>query len=656
MAGILNIGTSALTSFQRSLVTTGHNIANADTEGYSRQRTELATQIPQLTGAGWVGSGVTVVSIDRLYDNFIATQMRTAQSTASEQETYFDHASRIDNVLADSNIGLDPAIQQFFSALHVMADDPTSVSSRQLLLSEAQSMVDRFHDLSRQFTDARDQLNKEMESISDEINSLASSLARVNQNIVEAKGASGGEEPNDLLDEREKLLNELAKLVDITVVPQDDGAWNVFIGKGQSLVIGGDAATLTTVRGSGDISQLDIAFTNFSGTKVITNQLSGGEIGGLLKFRDEILDPGQNQLGLVAIGISDRLNTQHQLGVDLNGDFGGLIFNEPTIGVVPNLANTGTATVTADYLDTGNLTNSDYELEATSTADEFMLRRLSDGYVTTINTGGTYPHTHQIDGFSFEISAGAVDGDAFLIRPTRNVAELMELQIKDVRDFAAAAPLRAQPAGNPVTGGDNEGSAVITQPVAASTQNLPLAAPSTITLQWDASVPGFQVIGGPPGPLPYDPATDSAGRTYSFVNYGDMTFTISGVPVDGDQFVIENNTGGVGDNRNALAMAGLQTENTLMGQTGGLETATFQEAYGQLVSGVGSKTHQAEVNYQATNGLVERHKNALLAVSGVNLDEEAATLVKLQQAYQAAAQVISVAKSLFDTLISSVRG
>ena len=663
MAGILNIGTTALTSFQRSLATTGHNIANADTEGYSRQRTELATQIPQLLGAGWIGSGVQVVSIDRLYDNFLATQMRTAQSTATEQETYFDHASRIDNVLADPNVGLDPAMQQFFGALHVLADDPTSVSSRQLLLSETQSMVDRFHDLSGQFTDARDQLNEELKSISDEITTLADSLARVNQNIIEAKGASGGDEPNDLLDEREKLLNELAKRVDISVVPQDDGAWNIFIGKGQSLVIGSDAATLTTVLNSDDISQLDIAFTNFSGTKVITNQLTGGEIGGLLKFRDEILDPGQNQLGLVAVGISDRLNTQHQLGLDLDGQFGGLMFNQPTIGVVPNLANTSAAAISASYVDTGNLTNSDYELEATSTPHEFTLTRLTDGQITTINTGGTYPYmTAEIDGLSLTISAAANDGDSFLIRPTRDAAEFLSLQITDVRQFAAAAPVRAQPAGNQLTGGVNEGSGTITQPVISNTTNLPLTAPSTITLKWDpnaggAGVPGFLVTGGPGGTLLYDPTSENAGKTFSFSAYGGMSFTISGTPVEGDQFIIENNDGGVGDNRNGLLLAELQNENTLLGRTGGVvETATFQETYGQLVSGVGSKTHQAEINYQATNGLVERHKNALLAVSGVNLDEEAANLVRFQQAYQAAAQVISVAKTLFDTLISSVRG
>ena len=233
MAGILDIGVSGLLAHQRSLSTTGHNIANSDTVGYSRQRTLTATRVPQLTGAGWLGSGVKTVAIERLYDDFLATQVRGAQSATSELGTYFDHAARIDNLLADPNIGLDPAIQGFFDAMQVVADDPSSVASRQLLLSESQSLVDRFGDLNRQFSDLRHQLNQEFGSVTTEINSLAESLARVNQSIIEAIGAAGGDDPNDLLDQREVLLNELAQRIDISVVPQDDGAWNVFVGKGR---------------------------------------------------------------------------------------------------------------------------------------------------------------------------------------------------------------------------------------------------------------------------------------------------------------------------------------------------------------------------------------------------------------------------------------
>ena len=659
MAGILNIGTSALLAFQRSLSTTGHNIANSDTEGYSRQRVNLATRIPQPSGVGYLGSGVQAVAIERLYDDFLAGQMRASQSSASDMESYFSHASRIDNVLADPNIGLDPAIQDFFNATQVVADDPASISTRQVMLSESGAMVNRYHDLSRQFIDANNQLNQELDDVATEITGLAEGLARVNQAIIEATGAGGGA-PNDLLDQREVLLNDLSKLVNISVVPQDNGAWNVFIGKGLTLVIDGTSSTLTSVNSSSDPSQRDIAFTNVSGTQVVTDQLSGGEVGGLLTFRDQILKPAINQLGLVAIGMTDRFNSQHQQGLDLDGNFGSQFFSSHVVGVLDDANNAGAAVVSATYLDTGNLTASDYQLRATTVANQFSLTRLSDGQVTTINTGGVYPHTTaEIDGISISISAAATAGDSFLIQPTRNAAHDLQMLVNDPRKIAASGPVRAGDSTN-AGGGPNQGAGSISQPDYSNTTNLPLAGPTTITLEWGATAhlggPGFSVTGGPGGSLAYDPATQTNGANFTFPAYGGMSFTITGTPAAGDRFVIENNSGGVGDNRNALKLADLQSANTLLGQTGGgLETATFQEAYGQLVSDVGSKTHQAEVNFSATDGLRERHKNSLLSVSGVNLDEEAANLIKYQQAYQAAAQVITVSNTLFDTLIGAVR-
>jgi flagellar hook-associated protein 1 FlgK len=662
MATILDIGTSALIAFQRSLNTTGHNIANSDTEGYSRQRTVLATRVPELTGPGYVGSGVKVVDIERQYDNFLSTQVRSTQSRTSELEVYYSHAARIDNILFDSNIGLNSSIQDFFDSINSVADDPSLIPTRQLLLTEAESMVDRFHDLSRLFVEGRDQLNQEMVTITDQINSLTESIALVNENIVNAIGASGGDSPNDLLDERDVLINHLSELVEISVVPQDDGSWNIFAGNGLTLVMGVNSFNLETQPMAEDASQIDITVTNFTGTQIVTNQLQGGQIGGLLKFRDQILDPGQNQLGLIAVGISDRLNSQHQLGVDLNGDFGGLFFSQPSVGIQENGLNTGTATVSASFIDTGNLTASDYELEATGIADQFTLTRLSDRQVTTINTGGAYPYTTaEIDGISVTISAGASVGDKFLIRPTRDAAEFLTLQINDVRKIAAAGPVRAEPTTNSVSGGANLGDGRISQPEVSSATNLPLTAPATITLEFDpnaggAGVPGFFVTGGPGGTISYDPATQSTGANFTFAGYGGISFTITGTPVDGDRYVIENNSGAVGDNRNTLRMAELQIEDTLLGQTGGVdETASFQDVYSQLVSGIGSKTQQAEMDYASTETLLNRHTAELQAISGVNLDEEAANLVKYQQAYQAAAQVIAVANTLFDTLIGAVR-
>lgn len=656
MASILNIGVSALQSYQRSLTTTGHNIANSETEGYSRQRVGYATRVPMATGVGWIGTGVQVDHISRMYDDFLATQMRTTLSSASQLDTYYTHASRVDNFVGDSNTGLDPAMQDFFNALNVLADDPASIPSRQILLSDAQSLVDRFHDLSQQFDDERQMMNAQIASVASEITSLAQSIAEVNQNIVEAYGASGGSDPNDLLDQREVLFNHLAEKVDISVVPQENGAWNVFIGKGQSLVMGSYAAQISTARNANDLGELDIVYSVAASSQVITDQLVGGEMGGLLSFRDDILDQAQNNLGLIAVGISDRFNSQHRLGLDLNGQLGGDMFNTPPIGVAAS--SVAAPAVTASFVDTGNLTSSDYLLVAGAAPDDFTLTRVSDGQSWSFNTGGGYPYTYppagDLDGFNISISSAAALGDEYLIRPTHDAARSLNLEISDPRQLAAAAPIRSDPSTNAISGGINLGNATVTSPEISNTTNIPLA--GAITLEYSSAIPGFTVTGGPGGTIAYNPATQSGGASFSFAGYGGMSFNIQGIPQDGDTFVFANNTSGVGDNRNALALAELQNENTMLGQSGGsLETTTFQGVYGQMISDVGTKTRSAEINSKATNSTLEIHQMALSSVNGVNLDEEAANLVKFQQAYQAAAQVIAVSNTIFDSLLGAVR-
>ncbi len=656
MADILNIGVSALNAFQRSLTTTGHNIANSETEGYSRQRVNLGTRIPELTGAGWVGSGVQVTNIQRLYDDFLATQMRTTQSNTSELQIFYQFASWIDGLVADPEVGLDPAIQDFFNALHVLSDDPSSIPTRQVVLSEAQSLVDRFHDFASQFDAIRSQLNGQLDDLAEEVTSIAESIADVNQAIVEAIGASGGEPPNDLLDKREVLLNQLSEKVSITVVPQDNGAWNVFIGRGQSLVLNTTAATITTAQNANDVNARDIVFSGISGSQIITDFISGGEMGGILRFQDEMLNSVQNQLGLVAIGISDRMNSQHQLGLDLDGLFGGNLFSPAAVEVLAN--NAAAPAVTATILDSGNLTTSDYELVTVDgAAGDFRLTRLSDNQTWTFNAGAypyTYPPAGDLDGISITIPAAATTGDVFLIRPTRRAAQDITLEIQDPRALAAAAPVRVNPSTNSVSGGPNLGTATITQPAIADLGNIPLA--GDITLEYSSAIPGFTVTGGPGGTIAYDPATQSSGVEFNFPAYGDMTFTISGIPQDGDRFVITNNTGGIGDNRNALALADLQNVNTLLGSSSGTaETATFQQVYGQLIADVGSQTRHTEIVSQTSEALLLRQQDALSSVNGVNLDEEAANLVRFQQAYQAAAQMISVGSTIFDTLLGAVR-
>jgi len=664
VASILNIGVSALKSYQQALSATGHNIANVNTEGYSRQVTHMATRDPELTPAGWLGTGVGLKNISRQYDEFTAKRVRDGRSMVGELDAFYGNARGLDGILADPAVGLAPALNGFFNAVQGVADDPASIPSRQLLLSESSSLVDRMHYLDRQFADNQAQVNRRLDDTVGEIDRLAGSIADANQAVVSALGHGSHQIPNDLLDQRDQLINQLSDLVDITTVDQGDGAKNLFIGRGQVLVVGGVASNISTRTSAADASQREIIFSNDFGDTEISSELEGGKLGGLLSFRREMLDTTRNRLGLVALGISLQMNQQHQLGIDLDGDMGGALFSTPQPQVLGNTNNSG-GTVTASFGNLADLTTSDYQLEYAG-GSSYTLRRLSDNSTTSINTGGASPFTSaEIDGFTLNIdSSGVAVGDSFLIRPSRDAAASMELLVDDVRAFAAGSPLQSAVAtdgnGNPA----NSGTAVISQPNISSASGLPLAADLEFSFSADADGagnPGFKISNGPAPPndyILYDPATESAGKSFpssanpgQFDGLGGLSFRLSGTPAVGDRLIIRNNrNAATGDNRNALALAAMQDQDGLLKQS-----ASYSDLYSQLVAGVGASTHQAEASLAAQQGLLERNQASLDEVAGVNLDEEAARLVQFQQAYQASAEMIKVANSLFDTLLSSVR-
>jgi flagellar hook-associated protein 1 FlgK len=664
VASILNIGVSALKTYQQALNSTGHNIANVNTPGYSRQVINLSSRDPELTPAGWLGTGVELHGINRQYDDFTAKRVRDGRSTVGELDAFYSNAQRLDSILADPAVGLSPALNDFFNAMQELADDPASIPSRQLLLAESRSLVERMHDLDQQFADSQAQVNRRLDDVVQEIDRLAESIANANDAVVSALGHGSHQTPNDLLDQRDELINEFSDLVNITTVEQSDGAMNVFIGRGQVLVVGNVASDISTVSSPADASQRDVIFSNDFGDTNISSELDGGELGGLLSFRREMLDTTRNQLGLVALGISMQMNQQHQLGIDLDGDVGGAIFSTPEIQVLGNANNSGGA-VTASYGTLSDLTASDYELEYDG-GNSYTLRRLSDNSTTSIDTGGASPFTTaEIDGFSLTIdSSGVAQGDSFLIRPSRGAADSMQLLIDDVRGFAAAGRLQSAVAidasGNPA----NSGTAVISQPSISSGSGLPLAANMVFSFSDNADGAGnsgFVISNGPAPPnnyILYDPATESAGKSFpssanpsQFDSFGGLNFRISGTPTVGDQLIVRNNTNAAtGDNRNALALAAMQSQDRMLNLS-----ASYSDVYSQLVAGVGASTRQAEASLAAQEGLLERNRASQEEVSGVNLDEEAAKLVQFQQAYQASAEMIKVANSLFDTLLSAVR-
>lgn len=624
---IFGISLTGLSAAQAGLVTTGHNISNAGTPGYNRQQIVQTTGIPQQTGVGFFGQGVEITTVRRLYGQFVANQALSAQTEGSRLDAYHSQIRQIDNLLSDPATGLSSALQDFFKGVNDVAASPQAAPARQAMLSSAEALVSRFLGLDRRFTEIRNGVNGEIADSTALINAYARQIAQLNENILLAQSNAGGQPANDLLDRRDVLIADLNREVRATVVPQDDGSYNVFIGNGQALVVGQEAFTLKTTMSS--TGATEVAYETGGNTIPLQeDSLQGGRLGGLLAFRNESLEPARNALGRVAIGLAGAFNDQHRLGQDLSGAPGGAFFRLADAEVNSYSGNSGGAALSVSFSDYGALTTSDYRLAYDGT--NYTLTRLSDG---TAQIFAALPQT--VDGFSLNLASGApAAGDRFLIRPTANGARDIAVAAASASAIAAAAPIRTAAAmANTGTGRISPGAVDAPPPVNAN-----LTQPVTLTFTGPAS---FDVSGagtGNPSGVSYTPGGN--------ISYNGWTVQITGTPAAGDSFTIGPNTNGVADNRNVLLLAALQTRSLLASGA-----ATYQQAYGQLVSEVGGKTRELEVASAAQEQVISQSEQARQSVSGVNLDEEAGNLMRYQQAYQASAKALQVASRLFETLL-----
>lgn len=634
MAGnIFGIGVSALNAAQVGLATTEHNIANANTAGYSRQVIVSAAREAYSVGSGFIGQGVDVSTIKRVYDDFLSGQIIGEQGQAAYLGSYYTQIQQINNMLSDPNAGMAPALQDFFSAVNGVSNAPESAAARQAMLSSAQSLASRFQSMNKRLTDIGDSINGQISASVTSINSYAQQIAAFNHNVVVAQAAANGRPANDLLDQRDQLIAQLSQEINVAVVKQDDGSLNVSIGNGQMLVVGEQAYGLQAARSLSDPTRLEVAGGTAGGAVIRLQQdaFRGGKLGGLVAFRSQSLDTAQNTLGLVAMGVAGTFNQQHQLGQDLYGALGGNFFVQP-VPVVSNYTNaTGTAVIGAAVSSYAALTGSDYSLKYNGAAG-YTLTRLSDNTVTNY---AALPQT--VDGLTIGVASGLPDaGDSFLIRPTANGAATIAVAITDPSRIAAAAPIRTNAAlTNIGTGKASLGTVNPPPPVNANLQQ-------PVSIAFNTPPTTFNVTGvgtGNPVNVPYTAGSD--------ITYNGWTIQISGTPAANDTFTVVSNTNAPADNRNALLLAGLQNQKTLAGGT-----LSYQGEYSQLVSMVGNKTRELQVSSAAQDTLLAQTVQAQQAVSGVNLDEEAANLMRYQRAYQAAGKAMQIANSLFDTLLS----
>ncbi|MBV5308599.1 MAG: flagellar hook-associated protein FlgK [Chromatium okenii] len=724
---ILSTGVSGVMAFRSALATTGHNISNSATEGYSRQRVEIVPQNAESSGSNYyIGQGSRLISVQRIKDDLVNAQVRNALTVNSNTEIRMAYVENFDRVLADETTGLTPVLDEFSAAVQDVANDPTSIPNRITFLNSAQTLTGRLSAVNGQLQEQRTMINGQLSVAVDELNQFAQAVAKLNSDIT--AGSTAQSPSNDLLDQRDLLLNKMAQKVDISLTTQDDGAINVFVGNGQALVMGANAKQLLTGHFSGDPQNLDIGAHTSSEDVSITRVITGGKIGGLLETRS-ILDTVQNTLGLIGLTLATKFNEQNGLGLDLNGDIGGDLFQLPEISVYPKPSNTqmavqGVSIGSANYIDhldvtmavpgvtIGDVTAlsaSDYRLRYEN--DTFQLTRQPNNTAVTLTVDPVDSNVLIGDGLRIDTSAisGANQGDTWLIQPTRLAASNLPVIMTDPAKVAAASsalegelntgnanlvdlritaatPATYRPAAIvvnetadkfnliSVSDGDQVGG--------ASVDSFRILDPKQVnggaTVTYDATQKQFSVNGehfslDPSGLTTITTSgwelrirgTPETGTVFN-VNIAETSIAteepvltkivgkgweldVEGTPKQYDTFSVDLSKGRNGDNRNLLAMTELQTSFLVQGQE------TFTGSYNSLLTEVGSKTRHAQIEHSASTTLLEDAQASRESVSGVNLDEEAANMLKFQQAYQAAAQVIAVTGVLFDTLLNAVQ-
>ncbi|MGV8862267.1 MAG: flagellar hook-associated protein FlgK [Pseudomonas sp.] len=681
---LISIGLSGLTASSAAINTIGNNTANVDTAGYSRQQTMTVASASQSIGSGFIGTGTTLSDVRRIYNSYLDSQLQSSTALNSDATAFQGQASATDTLLSDSSTSVSTVLATFFTQLQGVSTTATDSSARAQFLTTATALSARFNSTSAQLTAQNASINSQLTSLAGQVNTLSSSIASLNQQITQA--SASGSTPNSLLDARNESVRQLNQLVGAKVV-DNNGSYDVYIGTGQSLVSGTTANSLSAVPGTSDPSQYSLKVNYSQTSSDVTSVVTGGTIGGLLRYRSDVLAPAINELGRVAMVVSDQVNSQLNQGIDSNGNFGTNLFNsinaadqinQRSLASSGNSAGSGNLDVT--IADTGKLTASDYQVTFTSSTG-YNVKRLPDGSsVGSYDLSTTPPPV--IDGFSLSLNGGGAStmntGDSFKITPTRNAAAGIATVMTDPKTIAAAAPLTA------TAGASNLGTGVITQPTLTSSLDIynsttsadlrtALKGSTPVKLVFDAASGGaqsYQLLDAKGQPVLDGSGTAVTGsivpgqsNTLSLsVGYTDASgaaqaykfeMTVAGSPSQNDTYSINLTGAGSADNRNALSALDLQTRQTVDVSSAN-NGMSLSGAYGKLVGNVGAQASQAKNDSTATTAVLTQAKGARDAVSGVSLDEEAANLIKYQQYYTASSQIIKAAQSIFSTLINSL--
>lgn len=710
-ADLFTMATSGLNASNKLLATTSNNIANINSEGYVRERTEFTSRLE-----GGVDFGFT----DRVLDVFAQNQLRRDTSAVGEHQAFSNSVESLDNVLASEANSISASMTRFFGALQTATDDPTNMPSRDAVIGEAQGMLNRVNQLGEFMRAKEEETELKIQNTVKTANALVEQIGNLNEAIQVASGNTNVDTPAQLLNQRDQAILELSELVAIDVRTGSNDGTGVVVNlkSGESLVLADGAFNVFAVGGEPDYTNRDLKLqTNYAPPKRNTTinvleQSLGGALGGVYRYREQVLEPAQRDLGKLATVLADTLNTQNRQGMDLDQTLGSNLFQIAEFRGINYPSNSDlTLGVNGRVREgaSGDITNNDYKITVLSTPsgspatfDVEVAAVKTDGQpeldsqnnpITEILTVTAQPGTFNatIGGIELEFANASAynEGDAFLIQPTRVAAANLKLATTRSEDLAFAKPLRVETSINNL--GDAQ---LVSTTISNSVVDLSFGDPNASAFN---GAFGLQTAAQSPSPNfgapvkvvftssdAYD-VLDSDDNIISSVtsardlnnllaqakesgvpawpseftalnDYPGYDFSLQGNPTVGDEFTLQYNTNGLNDNRNAVEMAAMQQSDFVrLGNTELGNKGTFNEAYASLVGQVGSAAAGAKIDLEAAKVMQTQSSDWFESTSGVSLDEEAANLIQFQQSYAAAARILTTAQEMFDTILQVAR-
>ncbi len=672
---LLTIGTSGVLASNGLLNTTSNNISNLNTKGYTRQNTEYDSSI---LGLG-VGRGTT----DRMVNDFAMRQLRRDTSAVEYNKQFLAEANRVDSLFSNTANSISTGITDLFKQVQTANNDPSNTSSRQLVMGSSQTLINKFNTLSSLVLEQRTFVSQQLDTFVVETNNIVNSIATLNKEIMAYGIGQSTPAPLDLLDKRDEALRELSEMIEIHTLDAENGEKLVFLNSGQALVMEHGRFNMLAASGDPDPERKVLEMQLDYNSNILQDVESaglGGKIGGLLEFRSQMLEPTQNRLGQLAVALGDAINTQNRLGMDGNGQLGKDIYSMGTFGAYPMRGNAGAGRITAvvESGQGGSIPPNEFLLTF-SAPNQFKMEVLDNegkviagsaitqtvtGYPMTFNTSnatGGFLYGYEV---TLDDTGGAFgNGDQFVLKPLSIAAQSLTLINDRPEDLALASPVRGEFTLN------NQGNArfgdfkVTNTDPASSAFTAPgglTGAPLTVTYiggnQFEVRNSSSTLLGTTAVMTggSYANVMSSAG----LASYG-FDFTLTGVPKTGDSFTVAYNTGGFKDNRNGLILANLQSADLLRKNAVSVATAdnkmSLNEGYGNMIGFIGEKTSAIKLATESSKSLLQQSEAWYESISGVNLDEEAANLIRFQQSYAAAAKIISASQTIFDTLLAAAR-